>query len=60
MAEQEDPEPTSSHGHMEITTLHRATIDENDLKSSRKKPTTKGIKKTGKFLFSTWSTAVMT
>ena len=28
MAEEEDPELTSSHGHTEITTIYRATIDE--------------------------------
>ena len=37
MVEQEDTELTSSHRHIEITTIHRAPIDENDLKSSRKK-----------------------
>ena len=30
MAEQEDPELTSSHQHIEITTINRATIDNND------------------------------
>ena len=27
MAEEEDPELTSSHGHTKITTIYRATID---------------------------------
>ena len=36
MAEQEDPKLTSSHGHTKNTTIYRATIDENDLKTSRK------------------------
>ena len=36
MAEQEDPELISSHGHTKITTIYRATISENDLKTSRK------------------------
>ena len=29
MVEQENPEFTSSHGHTKITTIYRATIDEN-------------------------------
>ena len=33
--EQEDPELTSSHRHTNITTTYRATISENDLKTSR-------------------------
>ena len=37
MAEQEDPELTSSHRHTKITTtIYRANIDENNLKASRK------------------------
>ena len=35
VAEQEDPELTSSHGHTKIATIHRTTIDENELKTSR-------------------------
>ena len=35
MAEQEDPERTSSHSHTKITTIYAATIDEKDLKTSR-------------------------
>ena len=31
-----DPELISSHVHTKITTVYRATIDENDLKTSRK------------------------
>ena len=34
--EYEDLEFTSSHRHTKITTIHRATIDENGLKASRK------------------------
>ena len=34
IAEYGDPELTSSHRHMEITTNYRATIDEKDWKSS--------------------------
>ena len=36
MVEQEDPELTSSHRHTKITTIYRASINENDLKTSRK------------------------
>ena len=36
MVEKEDSELTSSHTYTEITTIHRATISENYLKSSRK------------------------
>ena len=36
MAEQEDPELTSSHGHTKITTIYRATVDDNELKVSGK------------------------
>ena len=36
MEEQENPELTSSHGHTKITTIYRATIYENDLKTDRK------------------------
>ena len=36
MAEQEDPELTSSYGHTKNTTIYRAHIDENELKTSRK------------------------
>ena len=44
MMEWEDPELTSTHRHTKITTIYRATIDENDLKISRFS-TTKGGKK---------------
>ena len=30
MAEQEDPDFTSFHGHTKITTIYRATTDEKD------------------------------
>ena len=36
MAEQEDPELTSSHGYTKITTTYRATVYENDLKTTSK------------------------
>ena len=36
MAEQEDSELTSSPKHCKITTIYRATVDENNLKSSSK------------------------
>ena len=36
MMEQEEPELTSSHRHTKITTIYRATIDENDMKTTRK------------------------
>ena len=36
MMEKEDPEITSSQGHTKITTTYRATIYENNLKTSRK------------------------
>ena len=36
MVEQADLKVTSLHGHTKITTVYRATIDENDLKASRK------------------------
>ena len=36
MAEQKDPEITSSNRHTKITTLYRATIDEKNKKISRK------------------------
>ena len=36
MVEEEDPELTSFHGHTQIVTLYRATIYENNLKTSRK------------------------
>ena len=36
MAEQEDPQLTSSHKHIKITTIYRATINEKDLKTGRK------------------------
>ena len=36
VAKQEDAELTSSHGHTQITTIYRATIDENNLKTSGK------------------------
>ena len=35
MVEQEDPQLISSHRHGKITTIHRATIDQNDLNTSR-------------------------
>ena len=36
MVEKEDSELTSFHRHTEITTIYRATIFENHLKSSKK------------------------
>ena len=36
MVEEEDPEFTSFHGHTQTVTLYRATIYENNLKTSRK------------------------
>ena len=36
MVEQEDLKLISLHGHTKITIVYRATIDENDLKASRK------------------------
>ena len=36
MAEQENPELTSSHRHTKIITIYRITIDEKDQKTSRK------------------------
>ena len=36
MVEEEDPELTSFHGHTQTVTLYRATIYENNLKTSRK------------------------
>lgn len=36
MAEQEDPELTSSHGHTKLATIYGTTIDENNWKMSRK------------------------
>ena len=36
MVEEEDPELTSFHGHTQIVTLYRATVYENNLKTSRK------------------------
>ena len=36
MAEQEEPELTSSLRRTKIPTIYRAAIDENDLKTSRK------------------------
>ena len=36
MAEYEDPELTSFHGHTKITIIYRDTIDEVDWKMSRK------------------------
>ena len=36
MVEQKDPELTFSHRCTKITTIYRITIDENDLKTSRK------------------------
>ena len=35
MLKQDNPELTSSHGYTKITTIYRATIYENDLKTSR-------------------------
>ena len=36
MVEKEDSELISSHWHSKITTIYRATIDEKDLRTSRK------------------------
>lgn len=36
MAEQEDPELTSPHGHTKLATIYGTTIDENNWKMSRK------------------------
>lgn len=36
MQEEEDHELTSSQGHNKITVIYRVTINENDLKTSRK------------------------
>lgn len=36
MAQQEDPQLTSSHGHTKMTTIYKAAITENELKTSRK------------------------
>ena len=36
MTGQEDPELTSSRGYSKITTIYRSTIEEKDLKTSRK------------------------
>ena len=36
MVEQKDSELTSSHGYTKITSIHRATINENDPKTSGK------------------------
>ena len=36
MVKQEDSEITSSHGYTIITTIHTATIYENNLKTNRK------------------------
>ena len=36
MVEQEDAEPLSSHRHTTITAIYRTTINDRDLKSSRK------------------------
>ena len=36
MLKQEEPELTSSRGHINITTIYKTTIYENDLKTSRK------------------------
>ena len=36
MVQYKDPELTFSHGHTKFTTIFRATIDEKDLKTSRK------------------------
>ena len=35
MAEQEGPELFFSHGHVNMTTVYRATVYENNLKTSR-------------------------
>lgn len=35
MAEWEDPELTSSHGHMKAETTYRETLSEDDLKTDR-------------------------
>ena len=36
MVEQEEPEPISPQGCTKITAIYRVTIDEKDLKTSRK------------------------
>ena len=36
MGEYEDPELTSTYGHTKIITIYRATIYENNLKTSKK------------------------
>ena len=46
MAEQEDPNLTSSHRHTKITAISRATIDEKDQKTSRKDLSTTKDKRT--------------
>ena len=43
MAEQEDPELTSSQGHTNTTTIYRATTDEEDRKT--RSSTTEDFKK---------------
>ena len=45
MAEEENPELTSSHRHNEITTTYRATINEKDWNLPEKIFYTKDIKK---------------
>ena len=46
MAEKEDAELTSSYEHIKTTTTYRATLTENDLKTSRtSSSTTKAMKK---------------
>ena len=46
MAEQEDPELFFSHGYVNMTTVHRATVYENNLKTSREYfPKLKTLKK---------------
>ena len=45
MAEQKDPELTSSHGHTTIITSDSAAIDEKAQNTSRKDLLTKDIKK---------------
>lgn len=36
MLEQEDPEVSFFYGHTKIVTISRATVDKNDLKTSKK------------------------
>ena len=45
MAEQEDPELISSHGHTTASTIYRAIMDEKDQKTGRRSFTMQDIKK---------------